>query len=392
MAQAPTPGQYLKRFIISPVKEFIRDSRAVGIVLICCTILSMLLANSPFAGSYTGFWQTELKMPAEGVHLPHTVLHLINDALMAIFFFLVGLEIKRELLVGELASIKKSLLPIIAAIGGMAVPAAIYLLWCGNTAFSKGWGIPMATDIAFSLGVLSLLGKRAPLSLRIFLTALAIIDDLGGILAIAIFYAGEINWAYLFFAAALLFFLGMLNLAKVKRYYIYLLFGVFLWYFVFNSGVHATIAGVLLAFTIPLHKIEELEHALHDPVNFIILPLFALANTAIMLPANFNFIFSSPVTYGIICGLVLGKPIGIYLFSMASVHLKIASLPEGMHRKQLLGMGMIAGIGFTMSIFMATLAFEVPEVQLIAKVAIIAASFIAGLAGFIFLKAVIIKR
>jgi NhaA family Na+:H+ antiporter len=305
---------------------------------------------------------------------------------MALFFFLVGLEIKRELLVGELASLKKSLLPIIAALGGMVVPAIIYLLWCGGTAYSRGWGVPMATDIAFSLGVLSLLGKNVPLSLKIFLTALAIIDDLGGIMTIAIFYAGELNWTYIFIAAGIVFILALMNYMKVRRYSLYILLGIPLWYLIFNSGVHATISGVLLALTIPLHKIEKLEHALHDPVNFVIMPLFALANTAIILPDHFSFILSAVVNYGIIMGLVVGKPIGIFLFSLAAVRLGFASLPAGMTWKQLWGTGMIAGIGFTMSIFMATLAFDLPGIQLVAKVAIMSASVIAGIGGFLYLR------
>lgn len=371
--------------------EFIRDSRSVGIVLICATFVSLVVSNTGWSASYMHFWERELNMPLPELHLPHTILHLINDALMAVFFLLVGMEIKRELMVGELNSIKKSLLPIIAAIGGMVVPATIYSLWCGGTPFSSGWGIPMATDIAFSLGVLSLLGKRAPVSLRIFLTALAIIDDLGGILTIAIFYAGDLQWSYLLYAGIIMIALIAMNLLKVKRYYPYFILGLLLWYFVFNSGVHATIAGVLLAFTIPLHKIEELEHALHDPVNFIILPLFALANTAIVLPVEFGSIYTSVVHHGITMGLVLGKPLGIYLFSMAAVHLKIAFLPTGMKRPQLLGMGLIAGIGFTMSIFMATLAFTDAVTQLVAKVAIIGASVLAGVLGFVFLRLISIK-
>lgn len=387
MSKIPTPAEYIRDRIISPIKEFIHDSRVVGIVLIICTVASLIISNSPWGHEYIGFWEQHLSMPTPSLHLPHTPLHIINDFLMAIFFFLVGMEIKRELLVGELASLKKSMLPIIAALGGMIAPALIYLLWTGGTPlFSRGWGVPMATDIAFSLGVLSMLGKRAPFALRVFLMALAIIDDLGGILTIAIFYAEEISWTYLFMAGGILFVLGLMNYLKVRRYYVYIMLGIILWYMFFNSGVHATISGVLLAFTLPLHKIEELEHTLHDPVNFIILPLFALANTIIVFPENFDFLFESPVSLGIICGLVLGKPIGIFIFSRLAVRFKIADLPKGMTWQQLIGMGLIAGIGFTMSIFMATLAFPLPDLQVIAKVAIISASVIAGLAGFIYLK------
>ncbi len=387
MANNSRPGKYIQRIIISPIREFISDSRAVGITLICCTIASLIISNTGAGESYLNFWNTELHMPAPNVHIPHTPLHIVNDLLMAVFFLLVGVEIKRELLVGELSSVKKSMLPIIAAIGGMAIPAAVYLLWTnGSPAFSRGWGIPMATDIAFSLGILSMLGKRAPFTLRVFLMALAIIDDLGGILTIAIFYAEEINWTYLFMAGGLMFVLTLMNLLKVRRYFIYMILGIFLWYMFFNSGVHATIAGVLLAFTIPLHKIEELIHALHDPVNFIILPIFALANTAIILPDSYNHIFSSIVHHGIFTGLVIGKPLGIFLFSWIAIKLGAAAMPKGMNFKHILGMGMIAGIGFTISIFMSTLAFNVKEIQIIAKVAIIGASVLAGLLGFLYLK------
>lgn len=373
--------------IISPIKEFISDSRAVGVVLMCCTFISLFISNSGWAKGYLSFWEMELTMPAQGLHLPHTVMHIINDALMTIFFLLAGLEIKRELLVGELKSIKRSMLPIFSALGGMVVPAVIFMLWNNGTVLNRGWGIPMATDIAFSLGVLSLLGKRAPLSLKIFLTALAIIDDVGGIITIAVFYASEIDFTYLFMGGGVLFVLVLMNVLKVRHYYLYFMLGIAMWYFIFNSGVHATITGVLLAFTIPMRKIDELEHALHDPVNFIIMPLFALANTAIVLPDTFSFIIASPVNHGIFTGLVLGKPIGITLFAMLAVTLGFASLPRGLSWKHIFGVGLIAGIGFTISIFIATLAYvQLPGVELVAKVSIIAASITAGLLGFIYLK------
>jgi NhaA family Na+:H+ antiporter len=385
MARSRIPTRLLKG-IVSPIREFIHDSRAVGITLVVCTIISLFISNTAWGPSYIAFWIREFHLPDIGLVLPHSIGHIINDLLMAVFFLLVGLEIKRELLIGELSSFKKSALPIVAAAGGMAVPAGLYLFWCGHTQFSSGWGVPMATDIAFSLGILSLLGKRAPLSLRIFLTALAIIDDLGGILTIAIFYAKNISFTYLLLAGGVFLVLIALNLLKVQRYTIYFLLGLVLWYLFFNSGVHATIAGVLLAFTIPLKKINSLEHALHDPVNFVILPLFALANTAIVFPDSFGFIFTSLVHHGIVTGLVIGKPVGIFLFSMLAVRLGFAELPKGMSWYHVWGMGMIAGIGFTMSIFMAMLAFELPGLQLVSKVAIIEASLIAGTAGFIFLK------
>lgn len=381
------PRDYIRGKIISPVIEFFHDSRAVGITLVCCTVASLVISNTSFGERYLAFWNTELHISVTNLNLPHSPLHIVNDFLMAVFFLLVGMEIKRELMVGELSSVRKALLPIFAAIGGMALPAIIYLLWTGgDPVLSRGWGIPMATDIAFSLAVLSMLGGRASFSLRVFLMALAIIDDLGGILAIAIFYAEQINWLNLVIGGGVLFVLSLLNLLKYKRYYIYMILGLLLWYFIYNSGVHATIAGVLLAFTIPLHKIEALEHSLHDPVNFIILPIFALANTAIILPDSYGHIFTSVVHHGIFTGLVLGKPLGIFLFSWLAVKFGIASLPRGMRWKEVAGMGMVAGIGFTISIFMSTLAFKIPEIQVISKVAIIGASVTAGVLGYISLR------
>jgi NhaA family Na+:H+ antiporter len=372
---------------LSPVKEFIKDSRAAGVVLISCTVISLIISNSAWSETYLSFWSRELNTPAPRVHLPSSIFHIINDGLMAFFFLLAGMEIKRELLVGELSDIKKAMLPIFAAFGGMLVPAVLYIAWCGGTIYSRGWGIPMATDIAFSLGVLSLLGKKAPLSLRIFLMALAIIDDLGGILTIAFFYTGEIKTIYLFLGGGMVFVLAMMNLLKVKGYYLYFLFGIALWYFIFNSGVHAAIAGVLLAITLPLHKINELEHIMHDPVNFIILPLFALANTAIVLPADLSRVFISTLHQGVFTGLVIGKPVGIFLFSLLAIKLKLADLPGNMTLRQLWGIGMIAGIGFTISIFMTTLAFkDLDDIQVISKVAIIGASVVSGMLGYLWLS------
>lgn len=369
-----------------------KDSRSVGITLICCTLASLVVANSDWGAPFLHFWERELHMPAPEVHLPHTPLHVINDFLMAIFFLLVGLEIKRELMVGELARWKQAMLPGIGALGGMIVPAGIYLFWCGGSAFSRGWGIPMATDIAFSLGILSLLGKRAPIQLRIFLTALAIIDDLGGILTIALFYASSINWLYLGMAGLVLLFLVFMNLFKVRQYYIFFVLGLFLWYLVYNSGIHATVAGVLLAFCIPLHRVEQIEHALHDPVNFLILPLFALANTTIVLPDDYFTVLNSPVHHGIFTGLVLGKPLGIVLFCFIAVKLRLASLPDHVNWKQLTGAGLIAGIGFTMSIFIATLAFSGPELQLTAKISILHASLVAGILGYLTLRLINLRQ
>lgn len=378
-------GSSLFGKIISPLKEFIADSRAVGITLICCTLVSLLLSNSAWSGRYLAFWNTEIHSPFPGVYLPHTVVHFINDGLMAFFFLLAGMEIKRELLEGELSSFKKSSLPVFGAIGGMLFPAGIYLLWNANSDFAHGWGIPMATDIAFSLGILSLLGKRAPYALKVLLVALAIIDDLGAILAIAVFYTDQIHWLYLGISGVLLLVLILLNLFKVQRSYLYFGAGAVLWYCMFNSGVHATLAGVMLAFTMPLSRIPKLEHSFHDPVHFIILPLFALANTAIVLPDEMAAVLASPIHYGILSGLVLGKPLGISWTCWLMVKLRMADLPDGIGWKHIAGMGMIAGIGFTMSIFIAMLAFKDAGAQTTAKLAVLIASLIAGISGYIYL-------
>lgn len=377
----------IRHLVFSPLRNFLKDSRAIGIVLLVCTALSLLLSNAgPFQESYTGFWLQHVNAPWEGLRLPHTWLHWVNDGLMVVFFFLVGMEIKRELMIGELASVRKSLLPVMAALGGMLVPALAFFIFNGNTPYHHGWGIPMATDIAFSLGIISLLGNRVPVQLKIFLTALAIIDDLGAILVIAIFYASDMHLTYLFIGLGVFIVPVLLNIFKVQRLLFYFLPGLVIWYCLLNSGVHPTIAGVLLAFCIPLSRIPSLEHALYDFVNFIIMPIFALANTAIIFPNAVGDILHSSITYGILFGLVLGKPIGIFIFSFFSVKVGLASLPADTNWKQLWGTGMIAGIGFTMSIFIATLAFGEEELQIISKIAIIAGSLIAGAAGYIYLR------
>ena len=362
------------------------DSRAVGIVLIGCTIVSLFLSNMDFSRqAYMDFWNTETHSGG-WIHLPHNYLYWINDALMAVFFFLVGMEIKRELLVGELASLRKSMLPVIAALGGMVVPALIYFSFNGNTPYHHGWGIPMATDIAFSLGILSLLGSKAPIQLKVFLAALAIIDDLGAILVIAFFYTSGLSMTYLLLGLAFTGVAIVLNRLKVKQIVPYLILGVAIWYCILNSGVHATISGVLLAFCIPVDKIAGLEHKLTHFVNFIIMPLFALANTAILFPAEMDYVFTSPIAIGIFLGLVLGKPIGIVLFSFLATRLKIAALPDRTSWSQMVGVGAIAGIGFTMSIFISALAFDSIEVQDVAKISVLIASTVAGCIGYAYLS------
>lgn len=380
------PPQKIHQRILSPLREFMQDSRAAGILLIACTALSLLLSNSSWQAQYTGFWESEFHWPTSSIALPHTFLHWINDGFMVLFFFLVGMEIKRELMIGELSSLRKSLLPVLAAIGGMLFPALIFLSFNAGTPYKHGWGIPMATDIAFSLGILSLLGNRIPLSLKIFLAALAIIDDLGAIVTIAFFYTQTLHLFYLLMAGLLLILLITLNLCKVQHLVFYYLAGIFLWYCIYNSGVHATIAGVLLAFCIPLSKIESLEHELHGPVNFIIMPLFALANTAIVVPSNWQLIWRNTIHHGILTGLLIGKPLGILLFSLLPSRLGWASLPSNTNWKQLMGVGILAGVGFTMSIFISTLAYPENDLQIVAKIAVMAASLLAGLAGFFCLR------
>ncbi|SDH15414.1 Na+/H+ antiporter NhaA [Chitinophaga filiformis] len=372
--------------LLSPIYEFLQDSRAVGIVLIICTAISLLLANSAWQQSYIASWDTLVHIPIPQLHLPHTILHWINDGLMVPFFFLVGMEIKREVTIGELSSIRQSVLPILAALGGMVCPALIFTIFNGGTPFANGWGIPMATDIAFSLGILSLLGNRVPLSLKIFLTALAIIDDLGAILTIAVFYTASIQVGYLLAAGVILILLIILNRCKVRQLWCYFIPGIILWYCIYNSGIHATIAGVLLAACIPLSKVSRLIHQLHDPVNFVIMPIFALSNTAIVFPPDMLHTFNSSISYGIIAGLVIGKPLGIFLFSYIAVRLKLAALPDQASWGQLIGIGMIAGIGFTMSIFISTLAYTQVEWQIISKIAVIAASLLAGIVGYCYLR------
>jgi len=347
-------------YALSPIRGFIADSRSVGIILVVCTVLSLVLSNlSSTHIGYIHFWQRETPIFLSFIHLPENVLLWINDVLMSIFFFLVGMEIKREITIGELASI--------------------------HTPYAHGWGIPMATDIAFSLGVLSLLGKRVPIQLKIFLAALAIIDDLGAVVTIAIFYTSQLKLYYLLGAAGVLGFIVFLNKMKVKHVRYYVIPGVLLWYCVFNSGIHATIAAVIMSFIIPLEKLSGLETKLSFPVNYFIMPLFALANTAIILPAAFGNVFTSSISTGVIFGLFIGKPLGIFLFSFIAIKLRLAVLPSRTTYKQLLGVGMLGGIGFTMSIFTSTLAYSSSSLQVISKVSIIAGSLISSVAGYVYL-------
>ncbi|WP_396181134.1 Na+/H+ antiporter NhaA [Flavobacterium sp.] len=367
-------------------KDFFESEKLGGLVLLVCTIVSLVLANSVFGESYHHFWLIEFS--------GKSLEYWINDGLMTIFFLLIGLELEREIYQGELSNIKDALLPIFAAVGGMVVPAVIFLAFNFGTPTQSGSGIPMATDIAFAIGILSLLGNRVPLSLKIFLTALAVIDDLGAILIIAIFYTKTILWSNLAIALGIFVFLYVLGkYFKVKNLLPYLIGGVFMWYFMLHSGVHATITGVLLAFAIPFgnggNKSTSyiLQHILHKPVAFIILPIFALANTAILMNGNLAEVVTENYSLGVALGLVVGKPLGIFILTFLVVKIGWCQLPNDMNWKSILGVGFLGGIGFTMSIFITLLAFDNPVIINNAKLIIVLSSLIAGIIGFVFLKA-----
>lgn len=383
----------LPKINFDPFKNFLRSQQVGGVILILCVIISLIIANSGLGQDFDNLLNSKIGFTNPTFSLEYSISLWINDGLMAIFFLLVGLEIKREVIEGELSSPKRAAMPIFAAIGGMTIPALIYTFFNFNTSTSSGWGIPMATDIAFALGILSLLGNRVPTSLKIFLAALAIADDLGAILVIAIFYTNELHWMELFYSAGILMLLILMNRFGVKKLVFYIIPGIFLWHFVHHSGIHATIAGVILALTIPTNPVKEasplekLEHIIVKPVNFIIMPIFALANTNIKFESSMIDGLASPLGFGIIFGLALGKPIGVMLFSWLSVKTGIAKLPQQANWSHILGLGLLAGIGFTMSIFIALLSFKSPEYQAEAKFAILIASLLSGLSGFLFLSA-----
>jgi len=358
----------LIRKAINPLKIFISDSRSIGVILIFCTLLSLIISN--VGGEwYRSLWNNDINFDI-GITIPHSALKWINDFFMSFFFLLAGMEIKRELVNGELSSFKRAVLPFGAAFGGMVVPAFIFLCFNMHSGFAHGWGIPTATDIAFSLGIASLFGKRVPTCLKIFLMALAIIDDLGAIIVIALFYGGHIQWVYFLIAGLLYGLLWFCNYKKLKPGAVQLILSLLLWYAILNAGIEASITGVLVAFAMPVNYLPKIESIIHKPVNFIILPLFALANTAILIPSDIGAI-KSTISIGIMAGLVLGKPLGIFLTSKILVALKIAHLPNQANWRQFLGMGTLAGIGFTMSIFTTTLAFKDEAHRDIAKISIL---------------------
>lgn len=426
--------------LTSPVQHFTHLEAAGGIVLMIATVIAISLANSPFDYIIETVTESHFLVGIPEVIIDKPLHFWINDALMAVFFFVVGLEIKRSLFLGELASLRQAALPIFAAAGGMIVPAAVYLLLNNQGEAARGWGIPMSTDIAFSLGVLALLGSRMPLSLKAFLTAFAIVDDIGAIVVIAVFFTETISWYHLGVAASMLGLLVVFNLLGVRNILVYVLVSIVIWVSFFESGIHPTISGVLIALTIPLRvriepgqfvararslvdiferggygerrgafalttesqrgaleelgalskqvesPLQRLEHALHPWVAFVIVPVFALANAHIHLPSGFDVILASPVAWGIILGLVVGKPIGIILFAWIAVRIGVATLPRAVGWLHISGAALLGGIGFTMAIFVTGLAFMDASLILQAKIAILVASLITGVLGFLLLR------
>ncbi len=364
--------------------EFFNSEKAGGLLLVFATIISLVLANSAWQAGYLSFWHIDFA--------GHSLVHWINDGLMAIFFLLIGLELEREIYVGELSSLKDASLPIFGAIGGMIVPVVLFSVLNFGTEMQAGAAIPMATDIAFAIGILSLLGSRVPASLKVFLTALAVIDDLGAIMVIAIFYTSTLSLLNLFIALAIWGFLIVLNRLNVYNLIPYLIGGIAMWYFMLSSGVHATITGVLLAFAIPFGDGGEkspsyiLQHILHKPVAFVVLPLFAIANTCIAISSDWSAGLIEANSLGIMLGLVIGKPLGIWLFSFIGVGLGLCTLPNDLKWKNIVGAGFLGGIGFTMSIFITLLAFDQAHFIDNSKIAILIASFVAGITGFITLQ------
>lgn len=380
-------------------REFYESGKLSGILLILCTVLTLLFVNIGYGEAYASFLHHYSDLSIGVIDLRLSNEHWINDGLMTIFFLMVGLEIERELYQGELSSVSNAALPIAAAVGGMAIPALIHFAFNGGTPTQSGFGIPMATDIAFSLGILSLLGKRVPASIKIFLTALAIIDDLGAIAVIAIFYTSDFSTANFAISIGIFLLLMIFNRVGIINLWFYMIPGLFMWYFMLHSGVHATITGVLLAFAIPSTRIDDdtnpsfwLQHRLHKPVSFIILPIFAIANTGIPLSGDaYRSLFSNN-SLGISLGLLFGKPIGILGAVFFMIKMKFSSFPSDISFKTVLGAGLLAGIGFTMSVFIANLAFNDQENIIASKMAILAASTISGVLGFLYLKKVLPKE
>jgi NhaA family Na+:H+ antiporter len=377
----------VNRLLANPLTVFFKDARAIGILLVTTTVISLWLSNGTnFANDYTTFWQRAFTNHFfTQFHLPSTPLGIINDLLMSVFFLLAGMEIKREFVHGELSSLEKASLPIVGAIGGMLVPAILFALINKGTHYMNGWAISSATDIAFTIGIASLLGKRVPLSIKVFLTALAIIDDLGAIVIIAFFYGGSINFIFLLGVIASSLTLWLLTKKFKSLTLLHGIVGIALWYCMHRAGIHATVAGVVFAFLMPVNNLAKWELKLNKPVYFIIVPLFALANTAIQIPVQNLEMLTSTLSLGIITGLVIGKPLGITLACYLYIKKSKGNLPSHASWKIFISATFLAGIGFTMSIFMATLAFSDNQLQDQAKIAVLCASLVAAILGSLFL-------
>lgn len=382
---------------VGKVREFLQLEASGGIVLVAAALVALAWANSPFSSLYTQFLDTPVAVQFGAGKIAKPLILWINDGLMAIFFLLVGLEIKREVVEGELSSVAKAGLPALAAVGGMAAPAAVYLLFnAGDPVAARGWAIPAATDIAFALGVLALLAHRVPPSLKVFLLALAIMDDLGAIVVIAIFYTADLSLTALALASAAIAALVVLNRAGVERLAAYILLGVFLWVCVLKSGVHATLAGVVTAFAIPMRRdgsdpedgslLHRLEHALHPWVAFGILPLFALANAGVSLAGLSPASLVEPIPLGIAGGLIVGKQVGVMLTTATALRLGVGALPEGATWTQFYGMALLTGIGFTMSLFIGSLAFETERQAAAVRIGVLGGSLLSALAGYAVLR------
>ena len=373
-------------------KGFFDSEKVAGLLLVICTVISLLIANSSIGEHYIHLVHRNLDLSFLNISLNYSVEHWVNDGLMAIFFLMVGLEVEREIYAGELADFRKAILPVAAAAGGICIPALIHFSLNNGTPTASGFAIPMATDIAFALGILALAGNKVPGSVKVFLTALAIIDDIGAIIVIALFYTDTVLFNYLLVAGGILLSLFVLNRLKIRNLLFYIIPGIVMWYCFLKSGVHATIAGVLLAFVIPFHKDDDenvsyqLQHFLHKPVAFIILPIFALVNTAIRIPANIIESLSSSNSLGIIIGLTIGKLLGIFIVPFLLVKAGIAQLQQGITWKNLAGIGLLGGIGFTMSMFISNLAFTDADVVSNAKLSILVASTISAIAGLILFR------
>ena len=379
--------------IFTPLRDLLNDSRTTGVLLVCCTIFSLLLTNSLTTGWFNHLWNGSFKPGAfSSLRLPNSLIDWVNNFGMTFFFILAATEIKRELLSGELSQFKKAVLPFGAAFGGMMMPALIFIGFNLYSGYSHGWGIPTATDIAFSVAAASLLGKRFPVGLKILLLAIAIIDDLGAIIVIALFYGGHINWLALLICGIIYGILLLCNRMKMKFGIVQILLGAGLWYAMLQSGVEASITGVLFAFAMPVNSLAVIEKAIHKWVNFFILPLFALANTAILLPSHVIASLTSPVGMGIFFGLVIGKPLGIFLACRIMVGLNVASLPSNVNWKQVFGMGTLAGIGFTMSIFTTMLAFTDSAIRDISKISILSAVIGSVIVSYFYFRIIYARK